>query len=56
MSKDAFRCDVLEVYDMRPIQRKMVHKSSSARKFRSHTQRTKSVNMRPTPMRGGWRL
>lgn len=41
---------------MRPLSRKRVSKSSSARKFRHHTMRTKSANMSLNPMRGGWRL
>lgn len=38
------------------MRRHKVNKSSSARKFRSDTQRTKSANLPRTVMRGGWRL
>lgn len=40
---------------MRPLRRKPVKKSRSARKFRGHVGRTKSVNMKAV-MRGGIRL
>lgn len=40
---------------MRPLHRKPVSKHRSARKFRNHTRRTKSVNMKGV-MRGGIRL
>lgn len=40
---------------MRPLNRGHVNKGRSARKFRSHSMRTKSANMN-SPMRGGWRL
>lgn len=33
-----------------------VSKGKSARKFRGHVSRTKTVNMRHAPQRGGWRL
>lgn len=33
-----------------------VNKGRSAKKFRKNVSRTKSLNMRATPMRGGWRL
>lgn len=33
-----------------------VNKKHSARRFRGNTQRTKAVNMRGAPMRGGIRL
>lgn len=36
--------------------RKHVNKSASARNFRSNTYRTKALNMRGAPMRGGIRL
>lgn len=36
--------------------RQRVNKSRSARKFRGHMSRTKAINMRPGPMRGGIRL
>lgn len=36
--------------------RSRVNKSSSARKFRRHSARTKELNMRGAPMRGGIRL
>lgn len=36
--------------------RKPVNKGASARKFRSNTTRTKAVNMKAAPMRGGIRL
>lgn len=41
---------------MRPVKRSYVNKGRSARKFRSDSSRTKSANMRPPPMRGGFRL
>lgn len=41
---------------MRPLNRKPVSKSRSARKFRAGAGRTKSINMKMAPMRGGWRL
>lgn len=43
-----------EVFSMK--YRKPVNKGSSARKFRSDSSRTKSLNMRGAPMRGGIRL
>lgn len=36
--------------------RRPVNKYSSAKKFRSNVRRTKAVNMRLNPMRGGIRL
>lgn len=36
--------------------RRHVNKSRSAAKFRHQSGRTKSVNVRPAPMRGGYRL
>lgn len=41
---------------MRPLKRKPVSKRGSAREFRSNATRTKAVNMRGAPMRGGIRL
>lgn len=38
------------------LYRSRVNKGRSASKFRSNVSRTKSVNLRSTPMRGGWRL
>lgn len=40
---------------MRPLKRSYVNKGRSASKFRRHSGRTKSVNMKGL-MRGGWRL
>lgn len=36
--------------------RRSVNKRASAKKFRSNLQRTKALNVRPQPMRGGFRL
>ncbi|WNK14146.1 MAG: hypothetical protein [Microvirus sp.] len=33
-----------------------VNKQRSAKKFSSHTKRTKMANVSTGPMRGGWRL
>lgn len=41
---------------MRPLSRSHVNKASSAKKFRHSTSRTKVINVRPGPMRGGIRL
>lgn len=41
---------------MRPVRRAGVDKSRSARKFRRNISRTRGVNMRGAPMRGGIRL
>lgn len=41
---------------MRPLHRKAVNKSHSAKQFRKHSRHTKSPNVRGAPMRGGWRL
>lgn len=41
---------------MRPVKRFGVHKHKSARKFRSNAGTTHRINMKPLPMRGGWRL
>lgn len=38
------------------MRRRRVNKSRSARKFRRNVGRTKSMNMRVTPMRGGFRI
>lgn len=41
---------------MRPSKRYGVNKRRSAGQFRGQTRRTKSVNLRGAPMRGGIRL
>lgn len=41
---------------MRPVKRYAVNKSRSARQFRGDVSRTKAANVRPPPMRGGFRL
>jgi len=41
---------------MRPSSRHHVSKGKSARQFRHNTTKTKAVNVRPGPMRGGIRL
>lgn len=41
---------------MRPLKRKPVGKYGSAKKFRKQVGRTKAANVRPSPMRGGFRL
>lgn len=41
---------------MRPVKRGRVNKGRSAREFRSHSERTKQVNVKAAPMRGGIRL
>lgn len=41
---------------MRPVSRRPVSKGHSAQKFRKHSSRTKSMNVKPTPMRGGFRI
>lgn len=38
------------------MHRRPVNKSRSAKQFRRNTRRTKSVNMKGAPMRGGIRL
>jgi hypothetical protein len=38
------------------LSRKPVNKYKSAKSFRKQTSRTKAVNMRSMPMRGGFRL
>lgn len=41
---------------MRPSKRYGVNKGKSARTFRGHTSKTKGLNMKGAPMRGGIRL
>lgn len=41
---------------MRPISRHGVNKGHSARQFKSQVSRTKQLNVRTMPMRGGIRL
>jgi hypothetical protein len=41
---------------MRPLKRAPVGKRGSAKKFRKNVSKTKVVNMRGAPMRGGIRL
>lgn len=41
---------------MRPLKRIAVGKKRSVRKFRRNVSRTKGMNMRGAPMRGGIRL
>lgn len=41
---------------MRPLKRHGADKHRSAGKFKHNVSRTKSVNVRGAPMRGGWRL
>lgn len=41
---------------MRPSKRHGVSKQRDAAKFRRHVSITKSINLQPAPMRGGWRL
>lgn len=41
---------------MKPLQRKPVNKSYSAKKFRKGVSKTKLANVVANPMRGGWRL
>ena len=41
---------------MRPIKRYSVNKRRSAGKFRGDVSLTKAANLRPPPMRGGFRL
>lgn len=38
------------------MRRYSVNKRRSARKFRRNVGRTRRVNVKPQPMRGGWRL
>ena len=41
---------------MKPLSRSSVHKHSSAGQFRSNVGRTKLINIKAAPMRGGIRL
>jgi len=41
---------------MRPVSRKPVSKSVSARSFRGQSRTVAAANTRNEPMRGGWRL
>lgn len=41
---------------MRPVKRGHVNKGHSAHKFRKNISHTKYANVRPSPMRGGFRL
>lgn len=41
---------------MFPVKRGHVNKFRSAKKFRHDVSRTKVVNIKPKPMRGGWRM
>lgn len=41
---------------MKPLNRKHVHKGASAHKFRKNVGKTHIANLKPMPMRGGWRL
>lgn len=41
---------------MRPVARGNVNKQSQARNFRHNVGKTKSINVRGMPMRGGFRL
>lgn len=43
-------------FPMRPVTRKPVHKGSSVRKFKKGAGRTKRMNVRTQPMRGGLRI
>ena len=38
------------------LKRRHVSKHKSAAKFRHHVGKTKTVNLRSSPMRGGWRM
>lgn len=38
------------------MRRKKVNKYRSAKKFKKHVGKTKSANMRKSPMRGGYRI
>lgn len=40
---------------MKPLRRKPVNKHSSAKEFRKNVGRTKAINIKPKPMRGGIR-
>lgn len=41
---------------MRPVKRSYENKQKGAAKFRRNVSVTKSINLQPAPMRGGWRL
>lgn len=41
---------------MRPVHRHSVSKHRSARKFRHSVGKSKTLNLRSAPQRGGWRL
>jgi len=41
---------------MRSLRRGHVSKRGSAQTFKRHVRRTKGANVRPAPMRGGYRL
>lgn len=41
---------------MRPVKRKHVSKSKSARQFGSNSRTVAAANLAINPMRGGWRL
>lgn len=41
---------------MKPLSRKPAHKHTSAAQFRSNVGRTKIINLKAAPMRGGIRL
>jgi len=41
---------------MRSLHRKHVNKYKSAKRFRSHSRKTKAANIQKAPQRGGWRL
>jgi len=40
---------------MKPLKRKAVSKTKSAKRFKKHVRQTKSANVQ-APMRGGWRM
>lgn len=42
--------------NMKPLHRKPVNKHKSAKTFRHGTAKTKAINVRPAPMRGGIRM
>lgn len=41
---------------MRPVQRGRVNKHRGAQQFRRQVSHTRAANVRPAPMRGGFRL
>lgn len=45
----------LEVF-MKPVSRYGVSKGRSANKFKHNVSRTRALNLRPPPMRGGFRI